>query len=235
VQKFGGTSVATGQRREMVAGKVIEAFKSGYKPVVVVSAIGRKGDPYSTDTLLSLVNNEECKIDKREIDLLMCCGEIISAVVLAETFEKKGYKTKVFTGGQAGIITNSNYGDADIIKIDKKYKVWVQGFIKNEQLNHLRKGVHLEDGLTAPAEVRLLQRDDHISIIELIIHEGRKRQVKRMCKTVGHSVKRLQRTALGFLDLEGLKPGEFRYLLQEEVNRLLALSAREDNTMVGGK
>jgi aspartate kinase len=120
VQKFGGTSVATSQRREMVVSKVIEALEMGFKPVVVVSAIGRKGDPYATDTLLSLVNSTENLINKREVDLLMCCGEIISAVVLAEAFEKKGIKTKVLTGGQAGILTNENFGDAEIIKIETK-------------------------------------------------------------------------------------------------------------------
>lgn len=118
IQKFGGTSLATQQRREMVADKIIEAFKKGYKPVVVVSAIGRKGDPYATDTLLSLINNSKSSLMEREIDLLLCCGEIISAVVLGETMQKRGYKIKVLTGGQAGIITNKNYRNAEIIKVE---------------------------------------------------------------------------------------------------------------------
>jgi aspartate kinase len=118
VQKFGGTSVSTGQRREMVANRVIEAINKGLKPVVVVSAIGRKGDPYATDTLLSLVNNDNNNLNKREIDLLLCCGEIISAVVLSETFEKRGIKAKVFTGGQAGIMTDENFGDADVLRVE---------------------------------------------------------------------------------------------------------------------
>lgn len=118
IQKFGGTSLATQQRREMVADKIIEAIKKGYKPVVVVSAIGRKGDPYATDTLLSLINNSKSSLMEREIDLLLCCGEIISAVVLGETMQKRGYKIKVLTGGQAGIITNKNYRNAEIIKVE---------------------------------------------------------------------------------------------------------------------
>jgi aspartate kinase len=117
VQKFGGTSVSTQQRREMVADKVIDAINKGYSPVVVVSAIGRKGDPYATDTLLSLINNSESHVNKREMDLLMSCGEIISAVVIGETLEKRKFKVKVLTGGQAGIITNNDYSDADIIKV----------------------------------------------------------------------------------------------------------------------
>lgn len=120
VQKFGGTSVATDERREMVLTKVIDALKNNLSPVVVVSAIGRKGDPYATDTLLSLINNESKHIGKRELDLLLCCGEIISSVVLAESFEKKGIKTRVFTGGQAGIITDDNFGDADVLRVDTK-------------------------------------------------------------------------------------------------------------------
>ncbi len=118
VQKFGGTSVATQQRREMVADRIIDILNKGYSPVVVVSAIGRKGDPYATDTLLSLINNGECSIDKREEDLLMSCGEIISAVVLAETLQKRGYSVRVLTGGQAGIVTDANYTDAEILRVD---------------------------------------------------------------------------------------------------------------------
>ncbi|MDF2675286.1 MAG: aspartate kinase [Clostridiales bacterium] len=120
IQKFGGTSVATQQRREMVADKIIDAISKGYSPVVVVSAIGRKGDPYATDTLLSLINNSESHVSKREMDLLMSCGEIISAVVIGETLEKRKLKVKVLTGGQAGIITNNDYSDADIIKVETK-------------------------------------------------------------------------------------------------------------------
>ncbi len=120
IQKFGGTSVSTQQRREMVADKIIDGINKGYNPVVVVSAIGRKGDPYATDTLLSLINNSESHVGKREADLLMSCGEIISAVVLCETLEKRNFKVNVLTGGQAGIITNSNYSDADIIEVNVK-------------------------------------------------------------------------------------------------------------------
>lgn len=112
-------------------------------------------------------------------------------------------------------------------KIDKKYEVLVQGNIKDSELNILRTGVKLEDGITAPAAVQLTRRDASSSIIEMTIHEGRKRQVKRMCKAVGHPVIRLKRTALGFLTLEGLEPGQYRYLLQNEVVHLQAMALHE--------
>jgi aspartate kinase len=131
VQKFGGTSVSTQQRREMVADRILESLNNGFNPVVVVSAIGRKGDPYSTDTLLSLVNNYESNINIQEKDLLMCCGEIISAVVMAETLEKRGHRTRVLTGGQAGILTDKNFGEAEILKVspDKIYELLAQDII----------------------------------------------------------------------------------------------------------
>lgn len=131
VQKFGGTSVTTDEKRNMVIDKVLHAVEKGYSPVVVVSAMGRKGEPYATDTLLSLINGKDSNIDKREVDLLMCCGEIISAVVMSEAFAKRGCKTRVMTGGNAGIITDSNFGNADVIDVEAEniLKVLEQGLI----------------------------------------------------------------------------------------------------------
>jgi aspartate kinase len=131
IQKFGGTSVATDEKRNMAIDKVILAAEQGYSPVVVISAMGRKGDPYATDTLLSLIDGKDCSVDKRESDLLMCCGEIISAVVMAEAFAKRGYGVRVLTGGNAGIITNDDFGNADVINVETEriMKVLEQGLI----------------------------------------------------------------------------------------------------------
>lgn len=118
IQKFGGTSVTTAEKRNMAIDKVISAVERGYSPVVVVSAMGRKGDPYATDTLLSLINSSDSTMDKRGADLLMCCGEIISAVVMAEAFTQRGYNSRVMTGGNAGIITDNNFGNAGIINVE---------------------------------------------------------------------------------------------------------------------
>jgi len=117
VQKFGGTSVATPEKRAQVAARVIEAIEAGYTPVVVVSAMGRSGDPYATDTLISQARNVYSDVNHRELDLLMSCGEIISAVVMATTFKSLGHDAVVLTGGQAGIITNDNFGNGRIIEL----------------------------------------------------------------------------------------------------------------------
>ena len=90
VQKFGGTSVSTEERRKQVIKKISKAIESGLKPVVVVSAMGRAGEPYATDTLLSLVDDNFKENNKAAQDLLMCCGEIISSVVMCNDLYKHG-------------------------------------------------------------------------------------------------------------------------------------------------
>ena len=117
VQKFGGTSVVNPQAREMAANKIIAALRSGFQPVVVVSAIGRKGDPYATDTLVEFIQSVYRDTHPRELDIIMSCGEIISAVVMVNTLRSKGYEGVAITGRQAGIVTDNNFGNAEIYKV----------------------------------------------------------------------------------------------------------------------
>ncbi len=118
VQKFGGTSVSTVENRQLAAEKISRAIKEGFHPVVVVSAMGRKGQPYATDTLIGMAREPYSCLSRRELDLMMGCGEIISAVVMAATLQDSGMDAVVLTGGQAGIITDNQYGNARILKVD---------------------------------------------------------------------------------------------------------------------
>jgi aspartate kinase len=120
VQKFGGTSVATEERRAKVAAKVLGAVKENYAVVVVVSAMGRRGDPYATDTLLQMAADINRETAARELDLLMSCGEVISGAVLAATLQRHGLRTALLTGAQAGIITNADYGEARILRVEPR-------------------------------------------------------------------------------------------------------------------
>jgi len=123
VQKFGGRSVGTAEARRLAAERVKEAIEAGLRPVVVVSAIGRMGEPYATDTLLSHLNAVDpgTEPSARERDMLMACGEIISTVIMAQTLKTAGLKAVALTGAQAGILTDYSYGDAQIIDIDPAY------------------------------------------------------------------------------------------------------------------
>jgi aspartate kinase len=123
VQKFGGRSVGTAEARRLAAERVKEAIEAGYRPVVVVSAIGRMGEPYATDTLLSHLEAVDPETDPapRERDLLMACGEIISTVIMAQTLKAAGLRATALTGAQAGIVTDYRYGDAQIVDIKPDY------------------------------------------------------------------------------------------------------------------
>ncbi|HLK14111.1 MAG TPA: aspartate kinase [Fimbriimonadaceae bacterium] len=119
VMKFGGTSVASAEARLTSAMRVLSAKEQGYMPVVVVSAIGRKGQPYATDTLIQMLREIDPAVqpDAREMDLLLACGEILSAVIFAHTLKTLGQPAQAFRGGQAGIRTDGVYGNARILTI----------------------------------------------------------------------------------------------------------------------
>jgi len=101
-------------------------------------------------------------------------------------------------------------------EVNKVYEAQVQGTITDEILNKLSIGVKLEDGKTAPAKTTKLSD----SKIELIIHEGRNHQVKRMLTAVGLETKKLHRSKYGPLNLDGLRPGRWRDLTEEEIKNL---------------
>ncbi len=113
-------------------------------------------------------------------------------------------------------------------EVDKVYVAEVWGQPTDGTLRKLAEGVKLEDGKTAPAQVRRLDG----ATIELTIHEGRNRQVKRMLEAVGHRVKTLHRSAYGPLTLEGLEPGAWRELEPSEVERLRTVTTRDSQPPV---
>jgi aspartokinase len=120
VMKFGGTSVATPKARMQSALKVVSAKEKGFMPIVVVSAIGRRGEPYATDTLLGLLREIDPNVvpDPRESDLMLACGEILSSVIFAHTLKTLGHAAMAFRGGQAGIRTDGVFGNARIVGLN---------------------------------------------------------------------------------------------------------------------
>lgn len=118
VQKFGGTSLQSPASISKVVSHIKTAIEKKYKLVVVVSAMGRKPDPYATDTLLSLVSNGTRFTAKREMDLLMSCGETIAGVVLSNELQNNHIKAITLTGAQAGIITTSAFTKGEIKNVN---------------------------------------------------------------------------------------------------------------------
>lgn len=117
VQKFGGTSLSTAEARAHVIEHIQDALKQEYKLVVVVSAMGRKGEPYATDTLLEWIRQNGDRLPDREQDMLLCCGELISAATLCSLLNAAGIPSTVLTGAQAGIRTNDTFGNAQITSL----------------------------------------------------------------------------------------------------------------------
>ena len=107
-------------------------------------------------------------------------------------------------------------------EITKTYAVTIGGKVSEDEIEKLKSGVEIDGYLTKPANVKILKVDNekNISRLEITIHEGRNRQVRKMCEAIGKKVKALHRSKIGNINLEGLSIGEWRYLTDKEVNEL---------------
>ncbi len=143
----------------------------------------------------------------------------------------KRVKVQVFPVGRLdfnseGLLILTNDGElANAIlhprnKIPKTYRVKIDGVLEDKDIKKLERGIKLEDGLTAPAKVKTVRKLEANSWIDITIYEGRKRQVRRMLERVGHPVSKLIRIRINGLSLGNLKPGEYRYLSPEEIEKL---------------
>ncbi|HEX7485310.1 MAG TPA: hypothetical protein VF332_04110 [Vicinamibacterales bacterium] len=118
VQKFGGTSVSTPERRRHVVEHVRRAQADGYQVAIVVSAMGRRGDPYATDTLLDLLRSDGGQVAPADYDLMFTCGETISAAVVSQALRRAGMPALGMTAAQARIYTDGLHIEASIEEID---------------------------------------------------------------------------------------------------------------------
>ncbi|WP_442594635.1 23S rRNA pseudouridine(2605) synthase RluB [Neobacillus sp. D3-1R] len=143
-------------------------------------------------------------------------------------YDKRIYPVGRLDYDTSGLLLLTNDGEfANLLihpkhNIDKTYVAKVKGIPTRESLRKLEKGIKLEDGLTAPAKTKLLSVDKkkQTSIVEIVIHEGKNRQVRRMFDAIGHEVLKLKREKFAFLTLQGLRTGEIRELTPHEVKQL---------------
>ena len=105
--------------------------------------------------------------------------------------------------------------------VPKTYRVTVRPSISEEQITALTQGVIIDDRKTAPAEVRVVLKEEGRVVLEIILYEGRNRQIRKMCEEVGLEVARLKRTAIGSIKLGMLKQGAWRELNEDEVRKLM--------------
>lgn len=111
--------------------------------------------------------------------------------------------------------------------VPKTYRVTVRPSISEEQITALTQGVIIEERKTAPAEVRVITKEEGRVVLEIILYEGRNRQIRKMCEEVGLEVARLKRTAIGSIKLGMLKQGAWRHLTEDEVRKLMIAAGLE--------
>lgn len=201
-----GTKINPKEDKVTYNGKIVEnSLQKTYillnKPIGYVTTAK---DQFKRDTVLDLI-----KINKR----IVPCGRI-----------------DMYTSG-ALILTD----DGDFVykithpkhEIEKTYTVTIKGIVTNEEVQKLRQGVEIDDNgekyITKKANVRILKTDieKDISRLEIVIHEGKNRQVRKMCEAVGRKVLALHRSKIGNIGVKDLKIGTWRYLKKHEIEKLL--------------
>ncbi len=190
-----------GQRVDVTADRVaVDGVPMGIRPDLVhyllhkpAGVVTTADDPQGRPTVLDLVPDDVRVFPVGRLD-----------------FDTEGLLLLTNDGELAHRLTHPSFG------IDKEYLAHVRGRPSRGALRRLREGIELEDGLTAPARVSELAP----GLLRIVIHEGRNRQVRRMCEAVGHPVERLVRTRIGPLVDRRLGPGEWRRLDQDEVRAL---------------
>jgi 23S rRNA pseudouridine2605 synthase len=164
------------------------------KPVGYLSTVS---DPRGRPTVLDLVSPQERLYPVGRLD-----------------FDSEGLILLTNDGELAQRLTHPSF------EHEKEYHVWVDGQPSERSLRRLREGIELEDGFTWPARVQVLREEEGGTWLRFVIHEGRKRQLRRMCETVSHPVRRLIRVRMGPLGLGDLPTGGSRALTQAELGAL---------------
>ena len=197
-----GTKVIPNQDTVSFDDKIIEGSKKNVyillnKPIGYVTTAN---DQFGRDKVLDLIKIEERIVPVGRLDMYT------SGALLLSNDGDFVYK-----------ITHPKH------EIDKTYTVTLIGIVTNEEVEKLRQGVQIEDYITRTAKVKILKIDEekNISRLEITIHEGKNRQVRKMCEAIGKKVKALHRSKIGNLCVKDLKIGQWRYLNKKEVDYLL--------------
>jgi len=167
------------------------------KPIGYVTTVE---DQFNRDTILDLVKVKERIVPVGRLDMYTS-----GAIILTNDGEFV-YK-----------VTHPKH------EIEKTYNATVKGIVTEEEIKKIRNGIEIEDYITKEAKVKILKIDKEkdISRIQITIHEGKNRQVRKMCEAIGKKVLALHRSKIGNIDVKDLKLGTWRYLKKEEVNRLI--------------
>ena len=197
-----GTKIIPNVDKVIYNGKVIK-LENKYIYILLNKPIGyvtTAKDQFNRNTVLDLVKTNKRLVPVGRLDM--------------------------YTSG-ALILTN----DGDFVykvthpkhQINKTYTVTIKGIIEQEKVNKLKEGIKIEDYTTSPAKVRILKTDkeENISRLEITIHEGKNRQVRKMCEAIGYKVIALHRSKIGDIAVKDIPLGKWRYLTDIEIKKIL--------------
>lgn len=204
---------------------------------IVVKELGMTINPKKD---IVKVDNKIIKLEENKIYIMLNKPKGYVTTVKDKHSEKivldliNGVKERIYPVGRldvdtTGLLLLTNDGDLvyklthPSYEIPKKYIALVKGIPNNKKLYKFRKGLKINGRMTAEAYVKILKRNRDTSLLEISIHEGRNRQVRKMCKYIGHPVIQLERVAIGKLELGNLGIGEWRYLTSKEIEYLKKL------------
>ncbi len=188
-----GTKVDTEKDKVEVEGKILKPKKEKiyiklYKPRGYLSQLGK--DKFGRKTLTDLYKEVGIK------ENLFPVGRL--------DYESEGLLLLTNDGSIANLIMHPKN------KVKKTYVVEVKGRVNLEKFNKMKKGIHLEDGFFKPDDIKILKKKKNSTILEIIIHSGQKRIIRRFLKAFGYPVLRLIRTKIGKVSIEDLKPGQWK-------------------------
>lgn len=204
---------------------------------VVVKKLGTLVDP---DKDIVKIDNKIIELERKKVYIMLNKPEGYVTTLKDMHSEKivldllDGIEERVFPVGRldkdtSGLLLMTNDGDLAYKLTHPSHVVWkkyialVDGFPTDKELNKLRKGVNIDGRKTSESYVRLVKKYKNSSVLEISIHEGRNRQVRKMCERVGHPVLKLKRIAIDDLELGGLEVGNWRYLTDKEIKYLKKL------------
>ena len=204
---------------------------------VVIKELGTKVNP-NKDVIL--YNEKEVSLENNKYVYILLNKPIGYVTTLKDQFGRDSIidlvkvKQRVVPVGRLDMYTSGAIiltNDGDFVykvthpkhEIEKTYTVTVKGIVKNDEVEKLRRGVQIEDYTTKPAKVKILKTDEEkdISRLEITIHEGKNRQVRKMCEAIGRKVLALHRSKIGEIGVKDLELGKWRYLQISEVQELL--------------
>ncbi len=204
---------------------------------VIVKKLGTIIDP-NKDVVE--VDNKVINVEENKIYIMLNKPEGYVTTVRDKYSEKivldliDGINERIYPVGRldaetTGLLLMTNDGDLAYkithpsYQIPKKYIALVEGIPNNKKLHKFRRGLKIDGRITAEAYIKILKKHKNTSLLEISIHEGRNRQVRKMCQYIGHPVIKLKRVAIGELELGKLEVGKWRYLTSKEIKYLKTL------------